>query len=265
MAAFADYLVGPFEVPFAQWTNFLERQGVDLSLSRVAVVDGRIAAFAFAAPRPESRRWRLAGMGALPEARGIGAAPALLDDFIARGQAAGLAAVELECFERNERAIRLYRSRAFETRHRLNGWSWPAQATATELASLPVRPVNREAAMDWLDDIARRIPDLPLQTTAASLRGSPRPLQAGQAGEAQLVFSLAGEAADAPVTVHSLIDPEPGQPGALALARALPARHPGRSITVPALQRVDLGGAALETCGFVLAAFHQWLMVRANS
>jgi hypothetical protein len=201
-------------------------------------------------------------MGALPAARGTGAAPALLDDFIARADAAGLAAVELECVERNERAIRLYRARGFEVRHHLNGWSRPAGPSSGTSDPLPFRVIDRAAAMDWLDAAQARIPDLPLQTTAASLRGSPRPLQCGQAGQAQLVFSVAGEGAGASLTVHSLIDPEPGQPGARALARALLAAHPGCAVTVPALQRDDLGGDALRECGFVLAAFNQVLMVR---
>jgi ribosomal protein S18 acetylase RimI-like enzyme len=263
MAAFADYLIGPFQVPAAEWPNVLARHGVDLARSRAVVADGRIVAFAQVAPRPDIRRWRLAAMGALPAARGTGAAPRLLDDFIARARESGVAEVELECFERNERAFRLYRGRGFEVRHRLNGWSWPAQQPAGERDALAIRTLDRDAAMDWLEETARRIPDLPLQTTAASLRGSPRHLQAGQAGDAQLVFSLGGEAADAPVTVHSLIDRDPGLAGARALAKALPAAHPGRAISVPALFRDDIGGAAFREAGYRAFEFSQVLMVRA--
>ena len=36
-AAFSDYLIGPFQIPPAQWPMFLARQGVDLALSRVAL------------------------------------------------------------------------------------------------------------------------------------------------------------------------------------------------------------------------------------
>jgi hypothetical protein len=67
--AFADYLIGPFVLSPEQWPGFLRRQGVDLSLSRVLTRSGEeVLAFAFVAPRPEIRRWRLATMGALPVA-----------------------------------------------------------------------------------------------------------------------------------------------------------------------------------------------------
>ena len=84
VVAFADYLAGPFQMTLEQFASFIGRQGVDLARSRVALHDGAIGAFAYVCPRPEVGRWRLGVMGALPAARGSGAAPALLDDFIAR-------------------------------------------------------------------------------------------------------------------------------------------------------------------------------------
>jgi len=54
--AFADYLIGPFVLTLAQWPGFVARQGVDLSLSRAAMLDGKLAAFALVAPRPLHRR-----------------------------------------------------------------------------------------------------------------------------------------------------------------------------------------------------------------
>ena len=89
VAAFADYLVGPFQMTLEQFPSFIGRQGIDLAHSRVAVRDGAVAAFAFNCPRPEVGRWRLGVMGARPPARGTGAAQALLDDFIARASAEG--------------------------------------------------------------------------------------------------------------------------------------------------------------------------------
>ncbi len=42
VAAFADYLAGPFEMTLAQFPSFIARQGVDLARSRVAISDGAI-------------------------------------------------------------------------------------------------------------------------------------------------------------------------------------------------------------------------------
>src|SRR5688572_25328379 len=75
--AFADYLIGPFRQPLELWPRFLGRQGVDIEQSRVASGTGGILAFALVAPRPDAASWRLGVMGAVPAARGTGAAPAL--------------------------------------------------------------------------------------------------------------------------------------------------------------------------------------------
>ena len=262
--AFADYLIGPFVLTLAQWPGFVARQGVDLSLSRAALLDGQLAAFSLVAPRPAARRWRLATMGARPSARGTGAAKTLLDDFIGRAAGAGMSAVELEVFAANDRALRLYRGRGFEAVHPLMGYEFNAPGGHGPAPVVEV--VSRPAAWSWLDAAEARIPDLPLQVTAPVLRvaaaAAPAgyPLQAWQHAGAQMVF--AEQPSGAAVVIHSLIDAEAGQAGAQALAEALAARYPGRTLRVPALQRPDLGGRALERAGFTPQAMHQWLMRR---
>lgn len=259
VAAFSDYVAGPFQVPPDQWDYLLARQVVDLAASRVALRDGRVISFAYTARRPAIGRWRLAAMGALPEARGTGAAPALLDDFIARARGEGVRVLELECFQKNERALSLYRGRGFEVVHALNGWSAPA-APADGAGSGPFVVVEREAAFAWLDDAALKVPDLPLQVTTPTLCVAQRPLTCWQAGTAQLVFSVV---ADTPIQVHSLVDRSPAQHDAETLVRALRAAHPDQAITVPALQRDDLGGDALRRLGFEQAALNQVLATLA--
>lgn len=253
VAAFADYLIGPFQVEPAQWPGFLARQGVDLALSRVVGdAAGEVQAFALVAPRPG--RWRLATMGARPSARGSGAAKRLLDDVIARAAAAGQAAVELEVFEQNEAALRLYRSRGFEVRHALLGYQRAAAGGAAQPPGFA--DVGRDTALAWL--AAQDIDELPLQVGAQVLALNPRPWQAWQCRAAQLVFDASGDR----LQLLSLIDTEPGQPGAAALLRALVSAHPQLAIGVPQLQRRDLGGDALEALGFERLALNQLLMRR---
>lgn len=200
-AAFADYLIGPFELAPAQWPQFLARQGVELGESRVAVQRGEPIAFCLAAPRPEVDSWRLGTMGALPAARGSGAAPALLDDFVARAQAAGVRSVELECFAQNTRALRLYEGRGFQQVDALHGWRH-AGGTAIGSTDIP-GPIALPDAFDWLDACAAAGITLPLQVTPRSLRALPVTLQVWRRGHAQLVLS---EGADARIQVHSLVD-----------------------------------------------------------
>lgn len=258
-AAFADYLIGPFEVPFEQWPGFFARQAVDLPLSRVALRDEQVLAFAFVAPRAIGRRWRLGTMGAVPEARGSGAAPALLDDFIARAAAAGQSAVELECFARNERALRLYKGRRFVARHELVGWTLAEGVPVPAAVGAAPREVDRATAFDWLDSAERQVGDLPLQACAQVLSASTRPLRFWQRGSAQLVWSDTGLG---PIQVHSLVDAANTQADAQALVAAMRATRPGAAVSIPAIQRLDLCGAALERLGFEREALHQVLMVR---
>lgn len=260
--AFSDYLIGPFQVALAQWPQFLGRQGVDLASSRVALRGEEPLAFAFVAPRPGLRHWRLATMGAVPAARGSGAAPALLDDFIARAAAAGMAGVELECFAQNGRALQLYRGRGFQVLHELHGYAWPAGRAAPGDGEVEVEAagIGLDEVFAWLDACAARRGDLPLQVTPASLRALPVPLQAWRRGSAQLVFSAG---ADQRLTLHSLVDEHPSQRDAQALVTALLLRHDGWAVTVPQLQRPDLGGEALLRLGFERLPLHQVMMRRA--
>lgn len=254
-AAFADYLIGPFNAPLAQWPAFMGRHGVDGTLSRVALAGGEPIAFCLVAPRPERNSWRLAVMGALPAARGTGAAPALLDDFLARARAAGAASVELECFAQNTRALRLYEGRGFATIDALHGWQRETDAAAT--AEAAPAAVALEDAFAWLEACPALGCELPLQVTPRSLRALAVQLQAWRRADAQLVFS---EGADGRITIHSLVDRDAAQTDAERLVAALLGRHAGRTVYVPQLQRQCLGGDALGRLGFTRLPLHQlWL------
>lgn len=254
-AAFADYLIGPFQVALAQWPAFLARQGVVLSDSRVAVQGDAVLAFAFTAPRMDIGHWRLATMGAVPAARGSGAAPALLDDFIARARAAGMAGAELECFAQNERALRLYESRGFVPVHTLHGYLMAPRAAAA--VAPQAQEVDLDAAYAWLHAVARARGDLPLQVTPTSLGALPVALHAWRQGSAQLVFAQADATQ---LNIHSLVDTDPAQRDAQALVTQLLHAYPQLRISVPQLQRPDLGGEALLRLGFARQPLHQCML-----
>lgn len=255
--AFADYLIGPFDLAIEQWPGFVLRQGVDLSLGRAAVdAERRVLAFALVAPRPALKRWRLGTMGAVPEARGSGAAVQLLQDFVQRGREAGLTAVELEVFVQNERAARLYRRHGFVERHALHGYQ--RQSDAGEARVPPAELACTQAeALAWLREAEAAIVDLPLQVSAGVVGVLPVPWMAWRHGSAQMVFT--GDSGSG-VIVRSLIDRNPAQKDAEALVQALLAAYPGAKVSVPALQRGDLGGEALQRCGFAVEALSQAIM-----
>lgn len=258
--AFADYVGGSFDLAASEWPGFLHRQGVSLEASRVVLYEGEPIAFAFVAPRPALRRWRLATMGAVPQARGRGVADTLMADLLARAAAAGMAAAELEVFAQNERASRLYARHGFEPRWPLHGHAATAAAAAAETGDAPApTTVDAAAAQAWLAQAEARLPDLPLQVSAQALATAPPGWRAWQRGSAQLVWSGDGSGT---VQVRSLVDLDPAQHDAEALVRALAACQTGGTLVVPPLQRPDLGGDALERAGWVRQPLWQWLMVR---
>ncbi len=260
LAAFDGYVAGTPDLPYARWPNAMARQGVAFALSRVALdAEGQLLAFALVAPRSDAPRWRLAVMGAVPAARGLGAAPALLDDLIARATAAGQHAVELECFAQNPRALALYTGRGFVERHALRSYA-KAPPHEADGAGAAVSQVDTAAALDWLAAAARAIDDLPLQVTAPSIAGLEPAGTAWQLGTAQGVWTAVG--ADRRV-VHSLVDLDPAQRDAERLARQLCATGGGCTVVAPPLQREDVGGAALQRAGFEVRPLHQVWMLRA--
>lgn len=109
--------------------------------------------------------------------------------------------------------------------------------------------------LDWLDAAERRIPDLPLQVTPATIRHG-LDYRGWSTGDSQIVFSLPDET----VMVHSFIAPREDE--ARALIQALAAVYPERRLRVPQLQREDLGGAAWRALGAVPQPLHQQLMLR---
>lgn len=261
LAAFSDYVAGPMQLTFDQWPSLVARQGIALDRSRVAVIDGAIVSHAFVCPREADGRWRLAIMGALPAARGTGAAPALLDDFLTRARAEGMAHAELECFAANERALRLYRGRGFEVVCPLDGWKLPgdaAPAHARDALARDVREVDRATAFAWLAEAGRRIAWLPFPNTERCQAGQVRPLTSWRCGSALMLFSVL---AGTPTQIHVLIDLDPALRDAETLARAIRAAHP--DAWAPPILRDDLGGAALGRAGFVRQELGQVLMRRA--
>jgi GNAT superfamily N-acetyltransferase len=254
-SAFSDYVTGPVHIPLEVWDSLNARQGAVDTLGRVAVRDGEVIAFGLVCPRPETNRWRLGAMGAVPAARGSGAAQALLDDFLARAKHAGVAEVELECFAANERALRLYRGRGFEVVGALNAWK--ATDAPVSAPARDVRALDRATAFAWLAAANRQVANLPFQNTDRSLAEQARPLTFWQCDDALMVFSMAE---GTPTTIHALVDLDPSLDAAKALALALRAAHPGA--IAPPLLPDALGGAALGRAGFEQQALGQVFMRR---
>lgn len=262
-AAFADYLIRFPPLDAEGWRLFVQRQGTDLALGRVALRGDEVVAFALVTPRPPARS-RIAVMGARPGERGRGTAAWLLDDAIESARRRGERSIELEVFAQNPRAERLYRSRGLETVCALYGYTLdadatPAAASGTLTSGMPAE-VRRDAAVRWLDETLRDASERwPWQVTGSAVAATPGEVTCWQLAGAQLVVRVPAEGA---VSVVSLVDRDPAQAGAVALLAALRARWPGRALQAPQVQREDGPARAFEAAGWRRQPLHQWLLRR---
>lgn len=253
--AFSDYLIHLPRLDEDDWRRFLFRQGVDLGLSRVGVTGEQVISFALVTPRSHAR-WRVAVMGARPEARGTGIAPRLLDETIADAQTRGLRSVELEVFAQNTRAQRLYLSRGMTPATALRAFD---ATPSSRRAMLPVVAVSHGAAVQRASEIeAGRGPHLPWQVCSDSIRRLPDTAQCWQSGSAQMVFTeMTGL-----IIVQSLLDSSPDHASAVDLLAVLRATYPETLLRAPQLQAEDGAARAFRDAGWVEAELYQNLLVR---
>lgn len=118
--AFANYLAGSINMDTPIFAGFVARESIDLGLSQVAVRDSKPVGFGLIARQGWSSR--LAGMGVVPEAAGQGVGRWLLGQLVDEARARGDRLMELEAFEQNTPAVRLYESAGFKVVRRLYGY-----------------------------------------------------------------------------------------------------------------------------------------------
>jgi hypothetical protein len=239
------------------WRVFVRRQGIDLAQSKVALRGDVVIAFATITPRL-LQRTRIAVMGARPEARGSGAAARLLDDAIAASAARRDRWIELEAFQQNERAVRLYRSRGFEADDELHGFI--AQPGHGLTADEPAEEISREAAAAWACAFDQEnIAQVPWQAGGEAILVAPIAPRAFRLGGAQIVLV---EADANTVMVTSLLDRDAGQRDALRLLAALRQRYPNHLLRAPQIHRANAAARAFVAAGWERQPLHQLFMRR---
>lgn len=251
-AAFANYVVTFPTLDVNAWRATTERQGVDLRRSLAAREGETVMAFALVTPRGGGVT-RIATMGARPEARGTGAAGALLDQAMAEAQARGDATAELEVFAQNERAFRLYRSRGFQPVCTLCGF----EAAGGRGSDAPVVEVSRDDGVSWAAAFERdERGALPWQVSAGATACAPGTQKIWRLGDAQIAWLDGGDT----IAVMSALDRDPTYAGAARLLAALAHRFPAHKLRAPQLQR-EVGPAdAFERARWTRSPLYQYLM-----
>ncbi len=253
--AFAGYVGGELRLDGPGYATLLERQGVDPALSRVARVDGALAAIGLMSRDRGPRR--LATMGVVPEARGRGVGRALLEHLLDEACQRGDACVELEVIGTNEPAVALYRGLGFATVTRLVSLE-AGPAGDGDGGDAPLEPVPAAAVADAIASHGAN--DLPWQLGASAALAWGPAVRGYRLGPA---WALLAPPRSGSATLLSLLvekaDRERGH--GRALLRALRNLHPSDGTRVPALLPEALAGF-FESQGFARGPLWQWQMAR---
>jgi ribosomal protein S18 acetylase RimI-like enzyme len=249
---FESYFV-PIEINNVALLTMVRRDSVDLSASRVLLVDGKPTGVALIARRGWSSR--LAAMGIIPVARHLGAGTWVMTQLIDGARERGDHKMGLEVIEQNEAGIRLYRKSGFDVVRRLVGYALrsPRGEANDALQEISLQEAGQAVTRHGMTD-------LPWQLSGESLANLTPPARAFCLDSAYVVLTNPW-AQD--VTLYSLVVERRlrGQGKAMQLLSALFAMFPEKTWHVPALCPEDVGGF-FEKAGFQKEKLSQLQMAR---
>ena len=248
--SFAGYFF-PVELDAPDIAAMFRRDGTDLSVSRVLLVDGVPAGFGLIARRGWTSR--LAAMGIVESLRGQGAGKYLLGQLLRESRERGERGMELEVIAQNVNAIRMYEQAGFKKVRNLIGLTLtnPPAQTASPLAEVDIRGVANLVTQYGL-------PDLPWQRSGETMATFTPPARAYRLDSAYAV--ILNPEADTIAIFTLLVEPSARRQGqATRLVRSLLAAHPGKNWSVSAVAPEETVGP-LEKVGFVRDEISQFQM-----
>lgn len=250
---FSDYFVPIASTP-AILLGMARADSVDLTVSRIAVLDGQPVAAALIARRGWTSR--LAGMAVVPEARKSGVGKALMAHLLAEATARGERSMVLEVIEQNAPAVRLYEGCGFQKIRRLTGHAGrPEVATNAATALEEIDPRSLAAIVS-----EHGLPDLPWQISPETIAHATPPAVAFRFGASAVL--LTNPAAEV-IGIRALVThrEQRGRGSSLALLRAVMARYPGKEWRASAIFPEEMG-EAFTAAGLTRTPLSQWQMTR---
>ncbi len=254
--SFENYFI-PIQFNVSQFMTMLRKDGIDLTISRVLIVDGKPSGIALIAHRGWTSR--LAAMGIASEARGKRAGTWLMNELVREARDRGELEMVLEVIEQNEPAVALYKRSGFEIVRRLIGFI--RIATSPDFASevpnpAPLQEIDLRTAGALISQYGP--PDLPWQLSGETIAQMNPPARAYKKGQAYAVISN-------PEMEHVVIWSvfvETGAPwgeSGREMLKNMIANHPGKTWHVPAILPEELG-TIFEQTGFEKEDLSQWQM-----
>ena len=178
---FEDYFI-PIQFNHVTFLNMLRKDGIDLTASRILLVDHHPCGIALIARRGWTSR--LAAMGISSERRGKGAGSWFMEKLTEEACERGDREMLLEVIEQNEPAVKLYRRCGFESVRRLLGFvrKDSKESDPGDLQEIDLREMGRLVSQYGL-------PDLPWQLSGESIAQMNPPARAFRNGQAYVAVS----------------------------------------------------------------------------
>ena len=178
---FEDYFI-PIQFNHVTFLNMLRKDGIDLTASRILLVDHHPCGIALIARRGWTSR--LAAMGISSERRGKGAGSWFMAKLTAEACERGDREMLLEVIEQNEPAVKLYRRCGFESVRRLLGFvrKDSKESDPGDLQEIDLREMGRLVSQYGL-------PDLPWQLSGESIAQMNPQARAFRNGQAYVAVS----------------------------------------------------------------------------
>jgi len=247
---FEEYFV-PIQLNLQQFLTMVRKDSIDLTESRVLLVDGEPSGIAMIARRGWTSR--LAAMGIAINTRGKGIGSWFMERLIEEARERGDNEVVLEVIEQNEPATWLYQKFGFQTIRRLIGL---LRIDATEYDADHMDEMDVREAGSLISHYG--LPDLPWQLTGETIAQMTPPTRAYRKGQAMIVIS--NPEADHVVIWSLLVEPVARGNGlGEDLLKAVIAKYSGRTWHVPAIYPEELG-KVFERAGFAREELSQWQM-----
>ena len=247
---FEDYFA-PIQFNTITFLNTLRKDGIDLTASRVLIVDDQPCGIALIARRGWSSR--LAAMGIAKERRGKGAGSWFMDELIKEACQRGDREMVLEVIEQNEPAVKLYRNSGFQTIRRLVGLicKGPVESARSDLEIIDLREMGKLVSLYGLSD-------LPWQLSGESIAQMNPPACAYRKERAYVVISNPNAAN---VVIWSLLVEQGARGDGLGtdILKTVMGNHGRKTWHMPAVLPEELG-IVFERAGFIREELSQWQM-----
>ena len=247
---FESYLV-PIHLNLSQFLTMVRKDSIDLTSSRVLLVDEKPSGIALIA----RRGWgsRLAAMGIATDTRGKGAGSWLMERLLQEAREREDREMVLEVIEQNEAAIKLYQKFGFQTIRRLIGL---IRKDATEFESDDLHEMDVREMGGLISQYG--LPNLPWQLSGETIAQMTPPVRAYCKEQAYIVISDPN--AEHVVIWSLLVKPDArGNDLGVEMLRTVITNHAGKTWHVPAIYPEELG-RVFERAGFVREELSQWQM-----